>query len=732
MTVIRPNSISGITSLTAHRGSIDFYAHDGSAARFDNINSNVTSGVSTFASLNITGDLDVGGALTYEDVTNIDSVGVITARNGIDVTGGSVGIGTDNPQDSLDVASAVPQIRLTDTSDGSYGQIRANGGNLILRADEGNSISDSVILAEIDGDEKFRITSTGRVGIGTDAPSRILDVAGSISIANNLVTTTNVSKVFLPSHNSANRGGKIRFGLEDGSFGGIEVENVAGSNGSFNSQTVHLINHNGAVAGDIKSLTARFDGRIGIGSENPQVDLAVRSGKASIAIAKDGLTVKDSGDLHTSYDTIQIGAGGGLASYSVATATADTQFTHNAYRHSGGNWKYRYTDTAARLRVNSPGRTWIFESAASGNADADITFTEQLRITSDGKLGIKVASPGCQTGGIHAVHDATEGTPTFTGGEVGIFQRNYNSSQGCHIGIIGGSSASSSINFGDKDDADVGIIQYAHSDNSMRLYVNTSERVRINQTGCLQVGEPTGTPGEVMQLRKASGDVEVISYAAPGSKTIFNCTGSNRFALERGYNSVFEIQDPNGNGVRSDLRFDGNIILNKNLGETNNSAVQLYRLIGPHNLSLANGMAILGSQTDTMSTKAARISTSNSSGTAWFGPYGSMHPGSYTAMFHMKVSNNSNTSTFIRIDVTGPGCTDAGGYGVHRPRSLNLAPSHFDNADRYQYIGLDFNFVNAVGSNTIEVRGLNYNNGMGADLYLDHILIVPRIPSHDG
>ena len=97
MTVIRPNSISGITSLTAHRGSIDFYAHDGSAATFNNINSNVTSGVSTFASLNITGDLDVGGALTYEDVTNIDSVGVITARAGVKVPDSQkIFVGTDD------------------------------------------------------------------------------------------------------------------------------------------------------------------------------------------------------------------------------------------------------------------------------------------------------------------------------------------------------------------------------------------------------------------------------------------------------------------------------------------------------------------------------------------------------------------------------------------------------------------------------------------------------------
>ena len=42
----------------------------------------VVTGVSTFS-----GNVSVGGTLTYEDVTNIDSVGLITARSGIDVTG---------------------------------------------------------------------------------------------------------------------------------------------------------------------------------------------------------------------------------------------------------------------------------------------------------------------------------------------------------------------------------------------------------------------------------------------------------------------------------------------------------------------------------------------------------------------------------------------------------------------------------------------------------------------
>ncbi len=40
----------------------------------------VVTGVSTFS-----GNVSIGGTLTYEDVTNIDSVGMITARKGIQV-----------------------------------------------------------------------------------------------------------------------------------------------------------------------------------------------------------------------------------------------------------------------------------------------------------------------------------------------------------------------------------------------------------------------------------------------------------------------------------------------------------------------------------------------------------------------------------------------------------------------------------------------------------------------
>ena len=72
-----------------------------------------TNGISTFASqisgttASFSGDVTVGGVLKYEDVTNVDSVGIATARSGLRVTGGGldvVGVATfNNGVDTIDV-----------------------------------------------------------------------------------------------------------------------------------------------------------------------------------------------------------------------------------------------------------------------------------------------------------------------------------------------------------------------------------------------------------------------------------------------------------------------------------------------------------------------------------------------------------------------------------------------------------------------------------------------------
>ena len=53
--------------------------------QFDGINNRVTTGDIVSETGTISGNLGIGGTLTYEDVTNVDSVGVVTARDGIKI-----------------------------------------------------------------------------------------------------------------------------------------------------------------------------------------------------------------------------------------------------------------------------------------------------------------------------------------------------------------------------------------------------------------------------------------------------------------------------------------------------------------------------------------------------------------------------------------------------------------------------------------------------------------------
>jgi len=99
---------------------------------------NVT-GVVTATTGNFTGNVSIAGTLTYEDVTNVDSIGLITARNGIQVLANGInavgvvtaisfvgttlnvsGIGTVS---DLDVKAAVETVSVGSTYDLGEGRV---------------------------------------------------------------------------------------------------------------------------------------------------------------------------------------------------------------------------------------------------------------------------------------------------------------------------------------------------------------------------------------------------------------------------------------------------------------------------------------------------------------------------------------------------------------------------------------------------------------------------------
>ena len=98
---------------------------------------------------------------------------------------GNVGIGTSSPQNTLDLSSTSPQIRLADTDAIGYSKISGSGGNIYLQADEGNTVASSKIDFRVDGSQRMVIDDSGRVGIGRtpSLTSSKLEVGGADNVS---------------------------------------------------------------------------------------------------------------------------------------------------------------------------------------------------------------------------------------------------------------------------------------------------------------------------------------------------------------------------------------------------------------------------------------------------------------------------------------------------------------------------------------------------------------------
>jgi len=105
---------------------------------------NITVGSVTGTSATFSGNVSVGGTLTYEDVTNIDSVGLVTARTGVRVTDGGLvvtGVSTfNNGVVVTGVSTFNNDLRLRGVVENvSAATTYISGGNLVLELDVRNS-----------------------------------------------------------------------------------------------------------------------------------------------------------------------------------------------------------------------------------------------------------------------------------------------------------------------------------------------------------------------------------------------------------------------------------------------------------------------------------------------------------------------------------------------------------------------------------------------------------------
>ncbi len=149
-------------------------------------------------SATVTGQLSVGGTITYEDVTNIDSVGVITARTGFKVLAGGANIvGWTTCQD-IRVGSNIKIGTAGVVTATSY---EGSGANLTgIEAGistEANTVSGGYVQIDLSKDDhKFEATGFTTVTCkgnaqGTEGGS------GTIRITNSGICTVGFSTYFL-------------------------------------------------------------------------------------------------------------------------------------------------------------------------------------------------------------------------------------------------------------------------------------------------------------------------------------------------------------------------------------------------------------------------------------------------------------------------------------------------------------------------------------------------------
>jgi len=166
------------------------------ATQFDGpfVNLNVT-GVTTFA-----GDVSIGGTLTYEDVTNIDSVGLVTAREGIFLP--------DNKKAHFGNAAGSGDLQIYhDTSNGSYLR-EAGPGAFRIQGDAGvwiqsaSSNQDRIVTNHngdvqlfYSGNKKLNTTNTGVEVTGILTATNGLDAigiqSGGVNISTGIITAIN-------------------------------------------------------------------------------------------------------------------------------------------------------------------------------------------------------------------------------------------------------------------------------------------------------------------------------------------------------------------------------------------------------------------------------------------------------------------------------------------------------------------------------------------------------------
>jgi len=325
------------------------------------------SGASTLG-----GALDVQGVLTYEDVTSVDSIGIITARSGINVGTGASISSPDTNELALGTNN-VERLRIASGGDVNIGpSANANGHGLLTLSQSASAAFNALVIQQ--GNTAFTATDGLQIGIdaGVNAYFKLYENRDFYFTTG----TSNTEKLRITSTGQLQATGAadVRLTLGSGGTAGTNDSvhmRADGANLLFMNASGGLTKFESNGTETLRITSAGFV-QIGDGSFNAEAPLHVISqnsqGINAIFGAKDFIVSNNYNypDANIALQGRDIGnndTGAGIQ-FTVRN-TADTNWVHGAITMDQSS-------------------NYIFKNSGLGN----YVGTEKLRITSGGEVQI--------------------------------------------------------------------------------------------------------------------------------------------------------------------------------------------------------------------------------------------------------------------------------------------------------------------------------------------------------
>ena len=307
-------------------------------------------GFITATGASFSGGVSIAGTLTYEDVENIDSVGLITARTGVRITDGGLivtaGVSTFSTDIDVTVHAGLGSLSVAGVSTFT-GNIDANG---TLDVD-GDTFLDKVTVSE---------NAFFSANIDVEGTSELDDVnvsgaatfATKVSIADSLFHIADSdTAIRFPSADTftVETGGTKRFEVDSvgdvilGFAGnslywqnGFNDSNARIQNGgATNNSNLKFFTRNAGTEGERVRITNT--GRVGVGSQSPNSLTDVYAG--------DGISISNNGDTFLQNRTLN------------TTGTNYLEFKDSD--GGAGAISYHHNGNSLRFKVNGSERLWL-------------------------------------------------------------------------------------------------------------------------------------------------------------------------------------------------------------------------------------------------------------------------------------------------------------------------------------------------------------------------------------